>query len=129
MILVVPGCQRARVASAFRRKFGSAITSVVILLLVPRHRHIAFVGLGRGAGTRGAARRFGTLILELVRPRDLLLGVQPFEDEVDGGSQQGSGRLRPDAGMRRQLTEALYLRGARQQFARVERVVDLQRAA
>ena len=62
----------------------SHVRSVVILLLPPDIRHLPLERrLGLHAARARAAGRFGGLVLELVGAADLLLRVEPFEDEVD----------------------------------------------
>src|SRR5215218_8688537 len=56
--------------------------SVVILLLVAGERHVPLQHRIRGRLPRIAPRRLGALVLAILRARDLLLRVEPLEDEV-----------------------------------------------
>src|SRR6185503_1821426 len=69
------------------------LPSVVILLLVSGHRDVAIDARLLRCGADGTARRLGGLILELVGPGDLLLRVEPFENEIDRRGDAGAPAL------------------------------------
>ena len=102
--------------------------SVVVLLLVARQRDVAIDHRLLRDIPRGAARRLGTLVVPLVRARDLLLRVETLEDEVHGGRDERWLRGIPDAGVVGQLVQALDIAGAPQELRRRQRIVDLQAA-
>ena len=89
--------------SSASRSFGGPAVAwrgglVVVLLLVPGQRDVAFDHLlGRHTARRPARRRLCALILELFRAGDLLLRVESLEDEVDRGCDERRRRLAIDA--------------------------------